>query len=157
MGPEHSPQSVPEGEADRRSPNRREMLAAAIALVASAAASSPAQASGGAEGYFFIFEATGAPANSDRLFFIPSAWLELFEVTDIYKANYTAAQWNLTLVRMRSGMPHARRRRINALYTDSTDPGVLEPFPGSTVIPPVPPGANQTYLAAMIAPGDIPA
>lgn len=156
MGPEHSPQSVPEGEADRRSPTRREMLAAATALMASAAASSPAQAGIGAEGYFLTFEATGAP-NADRLFFIPSAWLELFEVTDIYKANYTAAQWNLTLVRMRSGMPHARRRRINALYTDSTDPGVLEPFPGSTVIPPVPPGANQTYLAAMIAPGDIPA
>lgn len=155
MTPDLSAQPVPEDAAGRQSPTRREVLAAATALLASAAANSPARAAAGAEGYFLAFDA-GAGPHADRLFFIPSAWLELFEVTDVYKARYTTAQWNQVLTRMRSGMAHPKKKKFSALYADSTDSGVQEPFPGTAVIPPVPPGASQTYLAAMIDPGAIP-
>ena len=153
-----SSQSVPEGSGNRPQPSRREVIAAAATattLLAWSAASSPAEAATGAEGYFLTFDTAPGP-EPDRIFFIPSAWLELFEVTDVYKARYSTAQWNQTLAKMRSAAPHARRKKISALYADVTDLGVQPPFPGSTVIPPVPPGANQTYLAAMIAPSGIP-
>ncbi len=149
MSSNPSSQPAPEPDAERSLPNRREILVAATALLAAAAGSSPAQAAGGAEGYFLAFD------DVDRMFFIPSAWLELFEVTDVYKANFPAASWDMSLHRLRT-TNHQKKKRLSALYADSADPGMQLPFPNSSIIPPVPPGANQTYLAAMMAPSSFP-
>jgi hypothetical protein len=148
MSSNPSSQPAPESDAERPLPNRREILAAAAALLATAAGS-PAQAAGGAEGYFLAFD------DVDRMFFIPSAWLELFEVTDVYKANFPAASWDMALLRLRT-TNHQKKKRFSALYADSADPGMQLPFPNSSIIPPVPPGSNQTYLAAMMAPASFP-
>ena len=149
-----SPAPPVAAEADRPFASRREFLAAATALLASTAAGSPAQAGVGAEGYFLVFERRGnendpAEDHLDRVFFIPSAWLELFEVTDVYKARHP--NWKNALKKIRGNSP-GRKEKFHALYADTTYPDVEVPFPELSVVPAVPPGANQTYLASMISP-----
>ncbi|WP_201838855.1 hypothetical protein [Microvirga zambiensis] len=149
-----APQPGLDDAADRPLATRRELLAAATALLASAAAGSPAQASFGAEGYFLVFDRVGnnpADDNLDRVFFIPSAWLELFEVTDVYKARYPT-NWKEALKKIRNSTASGKKQKFQALYADTIDPDVQAPFPGLAVIPAVPPDANHTYLAAMISP-----
>lgn len=157
-----SPQVDLDNASDRAFASRRDLLAVATALLASAAAGSAAQAEVGAEGYFLVFDRKGNPGDPsnptdpaedhlDRVFFIPSAWLELFEVTDVYKTRYPN-NWKEALWKVRKSTPLNKKQKFQALYADTTDAGVEPPFPGRTVVPPLPPGANQTYLAAMISP-----
>lgn len=154
-----SAQVGPEIPPDRPFPSRREVLAAAAALIGAGTSISPAGAATGAEGYFLAFDSVQnnpTHRNLDRLFFIPSAWLELFEVTDVYKARYSEAGWQQALSKLRGAAPHGRKLKFSALYSDSTHAGVAEPFPDLTVISPVPPSGTQTYLAALVSPPDIP-
>jgi hypothetical protein len=148
-----APQSYSENTVDRPFATRRELMAAATALLASAAAGSPAQAGVGAEGYFIVFEQGPGPPNDrlDRVFFIPSAWLELFEVTDVYKARYPS-NWKNALTKIRGPGTPGKKQKFHALYADTTESNVFAPFPGLAVVPPVPPAATQTYLAAMLSP-----
>lgn len=141
-------------------PTRREVLAAATAALASAAAGSPAQAQVETEGYFLVFENPGNDDHLDRLFFIPTAWLALFEVTEIYKARYPSPTpntgWRRALHRLRTTNAPDRKFKFHALYADAMDAGMFEPFPDDTVLPAMPPGSNETYIAAMVAPNDLP-
>jgi hypothetical protein len=146
-----APLAGPDAGAACPSATRRELLAAATALIASAATSSPAQAQAGAEGYFLVFDNPSMANNLDRVFFIPSAWLELFEVTDVYKARFPT-NWQNALAKVRTAATPGKKQRFHVLYADTVDPDVIEALPGLTVVSAVPPGAGQTYLAAMISP-----
>ncbi|UVF18823.1 hypothetical protein HPT29_020425 [Microvirga terrae] len=144
--------------------SRRDVLAAATALLAAAATGSSAEAATGAEGYFLVFEKSGGSYNPNdpeaRVFFIPSSWLEMFEVTDFYKTNYPTTgpnSWLKVLEKISKppspgGGAPGKKHKFHALYADTTEPAMDIPFPNRTVIPATPPGAGQTYLAAMLAP-----
>lgn len=149
----HSPKPQDtEASMNRPVTTRRELLVAATTLLAASASGSPVQAGVGAEGYFLVFDRpNNAPEDLDRVFFIPSAWLELFEVTDVYKARYPS-NWKEALKGIRNSTSTPKKQKFHVLYADTTDPGIEIPFPGLTVVPPLPAGANQTYLAAMISP-----
>jgi hypothetical protein len=152
-------------------PNRRDVLVAAGATVLmSTHASGSASAAVRPEGYFLVFNQRGGgggvsdPA-ADRIFFIPSQWLELFELTEVYKDRYPELvgapsgykNWKEGLERVRKdNQGHPKKMKISALYATFGDPGVEEPFPGKIVVGPNLPDVNQTYLAMSISPPVIP-
>jgi hypothetical protein len=111
------------------------------------------------EGVFLVFTDTGGghPADGSRarVFFISSGWLELFEVTGVYQQQSLSAQGVADKIRMSSS---ARIKRFKALYADGLDSSqnLKGAIAGATIIPPVPPGPNQTYLAMSIGEGDVP-
>lgn len=148
--------SLSESEGGRRLPSRRDVLVAATAALTSAAIQSPAVAGPAAEGtagFFLVFNSVGGNQSPPpRLFFIPSAWLEAFEVTDIYKTSYS--DWAKGIQKIKDSK-HGRGAKISAFYADWTEAGVVEAMPGRTVISPAPLGSGQTYLAAMVAPDNI--
>lgn len=122
-------------------PSRREVIAAAAAAMAAMASGDRAAAQAGAEGYFFVFQ------TFDRVFFIPSAWLELFEVTEAYEAKHPN-NWKKALKKIRDD---TGSKQMKALYATSNRPDFEKPVPG-TVIPADPPDPGSTYLAMMISP-----
>jgi hypothetical protein len=157
-----APQAILASATDNPFATRREILAAATALLAAAATGSPAQAAAGAAGYFLVFDKPGGgpydPNDPEaRVFFVPSAWLELFEVTEVYKARYPTTgsnSWLKVLKRVSDNSP-GKKYKFSVLYADTMEPDIEVPFSGLSVIPPTPPSANQTYLAAMISPTNL--
>lgn len=155
---------------DVLSMTRRDVIAAAGATVfMSAQAGSPASAAVQAEGYFLVFnKQSGIPGNADqydRVFFIPSDWLEVFEVTDVYRSKYPELPSNpsgyenwkegLRRIRMNNAGNNPKKMKVSALYASSTDSGAEEALPGKTAIEPTLPDLNHTYLAMSMSPAAI--
>jgi hypothetical protein len=92
----------------------------------------------GVEGFFLVFDEGQEP---DRIFFIPSRWLEVFEVTDLYD-DRTESKKVADKIRVKG--PKAR------LYYGDI-PVKRNPVPGAMVLAPETPDATKTYIAAMVA------
>jgi hypothetical protein len=111
------------------------------------------------EGVFLVFTDAGGGnpggGSGARVFFISSAWLELFEVTGVYQRQNINPQDVADAIRRSS---HTRIKRFKALYSDGSDPSqnLKGAIDGASIIPPIPPGPNQTYLAMSIGPADVP-
>jgi hypothetical protein len=111
------------------------------------------------EGVFLVFTDPGGgnPGGTSgaRVFFISSGWLELFEVTGVYQQQNISPQDVADAIRQSS---HARIKRFKALYSDGSDSSqnLKGAIAGASIIQPMPPGPNQTYLAMSIAPADVP-
>jgi len=139
-------------------PSRRELIAVSGAAVLAGAAL-PTQASATVsrvEGFFLVFDPPGgggASAADTRVFFIPSRWLSYLEVTDAYlKKNLDPG----AVVDKIRKSKNSKARKMSALYGDLS--GIdWDPLPGSTRLDIKTPGTNETYLAAMIAPDEVPA
>jgi len=107
---------------------------------------------GATEGYFLVFESGGGGDEDTRVFFLPSAWLELFEVTDAYiNRGMDPAE---VVDNIRKAANAAKLKKLRAYYGDEAD--IFDPVPGSSYIQPSPPTSGQTYLAMMISPDKIP-
>jgi hypothetical protein len=152
-----SPHPSPEDTRQYAVPSRRDVLAAAgAALAGSAVSAGTATAAERTEGYFFVFAAPPAGSEdkaADRVFFISSAWLELFEVTDIYYRVGLNPKDVVTNIRRSKEKRGKKPTKFDALYSDQADTTAIA---GATYVPPPQPGPSQTYLAMMISPENIP-
>ena len=124
----------------------------AASSVAVAGLTSPTKAADPTEGYFIVYEDrmnSSEGEDDTRIFFISSEWLSYFEVTDAYVLNGIDPAEVVTKIR---GLPqsHSKLRKVRLFYGDGAD--IWDPLPGLTLIPPTPPQASETYLAAMISP-----
>ena len=147
------PGPVVSDEPQQRFPSRRQVLAAAgAALACSASAGAAATAEGRTEGYFFVFTATGQDTD-DRVFFISSEWLEMFEVTDVYLAAGYDPKDVVKNIRKAKALKGKTPHQFSALYSDLEG---TQAIPGAAYVPPPPPNPSQTYLAMMIAPAAVP-
>jgi hypothetical protein len=146
--------------------SRRDVIVAAGATVLmSGPLAGSASAATQAEGYFLVFDQQGPPNEQlDRIFFIPSKWLEVFEVTDVFRRRYpelssspTGYQhWKQALTKIRNTGSHARRLKISALYANSADTGTEEAVPGKILLEPIQADLNHTYLAMSMSPASMP-
>jgi hypothetical protein len=136
-----------------RLPTRRQVISSAsIALALGASGIKEAVANGLAaeevtDGYFLVFP------DSDRVFFVPSVWLEVFEVTDLFRSGDLTN--NVEKIR-RYNRSAKRKKKMDALYINLVMDeryGAYKPYPSEEVKAPSV-GAG-TYLAMSIAPADI--
>jgi len=135
---------------------RRDLIAAAAVIATSGMSLSAANAAADVpptEGYFMVYEPRGSggdPETDTRIFFIPSAWLELFEVTDAYwQKNINPTDVVEKIRESRS----SKAKRVRLYYGDNAD--IPNPVAGAEYIPPTKPPGGKTYLAMMISPGEI--
>lgn len=138
--------------------SRRELIAVSGAAVLAGAAlpESAAAAVGRVEGFFLVFDPPGGGGADDadtRVFFIPSRWLTYLEVTDAYLKKGLDPGKVVEKVRKSK---NSKARKLSALYGD-LDAVDWDPLPGSTRLDIKAPSGTETYLAAMIAPDDVPA
>jgi hypothetical protein len=135
-------------------PSRRELLAAATAVVATAVASAPAVATDAVpltEGFFFVVNSKDDI--TARLFFLKSSWLPFFELTDQFydpAAGDPYAKKKKLLQSFRSKSRTTGTSRWDVLYSEEIDPKYILPS-ASGAIDVLDP-AGQTYLACSISP-----
>lgn len=103
------------------------------------------------EGFFFVIDDAGGK-DDDRIFFIPSEYLEYFEVTGYYRSvGANDSQWKPENIaqKIRKTAGKKNRYKFSAFYADQQGC----PVPGAAAFVQLSiPSQAQTYLAQMIGP-----
>ena len=123
---------------------RNFLLNCSVLAAASFAGALPAHAAtaSGVEGVFLVFK------KQDRIFFVPSQWLEVFEITDLYEA----VPLDKVVKKIRKE-DHGKSTHASVLYGDIAD--LVNPLNAAEVLLPEVPTENRTYVAAMVSPATI--